>query len=114
MGLSSGMSGARRRAGHTPEGVPLVGYAPSAGLPPVAVMTRALDFAPDREPLSATHAHDFLQLVYVEAGRHFLRVEDQDWALTTGDAFVIAPGTVIATRDQHTDQDTQMWVVLFS
>jgi AraC family transcriptional activator of pobA len=77
-------------------------------------MTRAVDFPPTREPLSTTHAHDFMQLVYVESGRHCLRVEDQDWTLTTGDAFIIAPGTVIASGDQHTDQDTKMWVVLFS
>jgi AraC family transcriptional activator of pobA len=114
MGQSSGVGGARRRAGHTPGRVPLVGYAPSPGLPPVAVMTRTLDLPPCSEPNSATHAHDFLQLVYVETGRHFLRVEACDWTITTGDALVIAPGTVIATRHTHTDPDTVMWVVLFS
>lgn len=91
-----------------------MGYAPSSGRPPVAVMSRALDSPPDGEPVSATHAHDFLQVVYVEAGRHLLRVEDQDWELTTGDAFVIAPGTVITTRGQHTDEGTEMWGVFFS
>lgn len=114
MGQSSGVGGIRRRVGHTPRGVPLVGYAPGAGLPPVAVLTRPLDLPSDRGPNAPTHAHDFMQLLYVETGRHCFRVEDQDWVLTDGDAFVIAPGDVVATRHQHTIEPTQMWVVLFS
>jgi AraC family transcriptional activator of pobA len=77
-------------------------------------MTQAVDFPPHSEPVPAAHAHDFVQVVYVQDGRHCLRVEDRDWQLTTGDAFVIAPGTVIATRHAHTDPDTTMWVFLFS
>ncbi|MEW1722942.1 AraC family transcriptional regulator [Streptomyces sp. NPDC093109] len=84
------------------------------GLPPVAVMSRSLDSPPGGGPVSATHAHDFPQVVYVEAGRHLLRVEDRDWALSTGDALVIAPGTVIATGGQHTDEDTEMWTLFFA
>ena len=77
-------------------------------------MTQAVDLPPHIEPVPATHAHDFVQLVYVEDGRHCLRVEDRNWQLTAGDAFVIAPGTVIATHHTHTDPDTKIWVVLFS
>ncbi|MEU7614861.1 AraC family transcriptional regulator [Micromonospora rifamycinica] len=77
-------------------------------------MTQAVDFPSHRESAPAIHAHDFVQVVYVQDGRHCLRVEDRDWQLTTGDAIVIAPGTVIATHHAHTDPDTTKWVVLFS
>ncbi|WP_218027377.1 AraC family transcriptional regulator [Nocardia vaccinii] len=77
-------------------------------------MTEAVDLPPHHYAVPATHAHDFLQLVYIEDGRHCLRVEDRDWHLTTGDAFVIAPGTVINAHHTHTDSDTKMWMVLFS
>lgn len=94
--------------------MPLIGFVPSAGMPSVTVISQALGALADGEYKAATHAHDFLQILYIEAGRHSLRVEDQDWVLTSGDAFVIAPGTVIATGDEHTDQGTEMWTVLVS
>ena len=75
--------------------VPLIGYPRTAGLP--AISRAPLD-APRRHALSVpgVHAHDFLVLIYLEEGDHTLRVDGRDRALTTGDAFVVAPGTVVA------------------
>lgn len=77
-------------------------------------MSNTLGAPSDGGHIAATHAHDFFQIVYVATGRHVLRVEDQDWVLTSGDVLAIAPGTVIATREQSTDEGTKMWSVLFS
>jgi AraC-like DNA-binding protein len=64
--------------------------------------------------MPATHAHDFLQIVYVATGRHTLRVEGKDWVLTSGDVLAIAPGSVITTQEQRTDEGTELWSVLIS
>ena len=114
MGLSSGIRGERRRAGNTPGGVPLVGFMPGAGAPPVSVMSTTLGDPPHGGYVPATHAHDFLQIVYVATGRHALRVEDQNWVLTSGDALAIAPGSVITTQEQSTDEGTVLWSILIS
>lgn len=92
--------------------VPLVGFPRTAGLPAIRVdhWVRARPH-PSRH---GTHAHDFLALSYLENGEHVLRVDGRDVALAAGDAFVIAPGAVIAPAAGHGDTaDTTGWMVFF-
>ena len=103
----------RRRAGHTPEGVALIGYAPSPGLPSVVVLSSSSDPPPDRAAHPEVHAHDFLQLVYVQSGQCHVHVDCEAVELNTGDAVLIVPGAIIANHLQRADEDTQLWTVLF-
>ncbi|WP_161600543.1 AraC family transcriptional regulator [Mycolicibacterium hodleri] len=103
----------RRRAGHTPEGVALFGYAPSPGLPAVVVLSSRSDPPPDRAAHPRVHAHYFLQLVYVEAGQCHLHVDCEAVELHTGDAVLIVPGAIMTNQIQRADEDTQLWTVLF-
>jgi AraC family transcriptional activator of pobA len=89
--------------------VPLVGYPRTAGLPAISVQRRRHPAAP--LPVPGSHAHDFLVLLYVEEGGHVLRVDGRDRALTAGDAFVVAPGAVVAPT--RSPGDTETWVVFF-
>ena len=52
-------------------------------------------------------------LIYVQDGDHTLRVDGRDRALTTGDAFVVAPGTVVAPARLPATADVRAWVVFF-
>ena len=63
----------------------------------------------------ATHAHDFLALFYLEHGDHALRVDGRDRrARPPGDAFVVAPGTVVAPAPVAGDAaDRPGWMVFF-
>ena len=92
-------------------GVPLVEYPRTAGLPAISVQRWTHPGPPLRVP--GTHAHDFLVLVYLEEGDHVLRVDGRDRTLTTGDAFVVAPGTVVAPARSHGSADARIWVVFF-
>ena len=103
----------RRRAGHTPAGVALIGYAPSPGLPSVVVLSSRSDPPPDPAAPPEVHAHDFLQLVYVQAGQCHAYVDGEAVELNTGDAVLIVPGAIIANQIQRADEDTQLWTVLF-
>ena len=91
--------------------VPLVDFPRTAGLPAIRVdhWVRARPHPSQR----GTHAHDFLALLYLEHGEHVLRVDGRDVALTTGDAFVIAPGAVLVPSTGHADTDTTGWMVFF-
>jgi AraC family transcriptional activator of pobA len=103
-GRSSG-DGLRRTA----QGVPLLDYVRTAGLPAVSVH-HWTGGAVGRMPL-ATHAHDFLMLVYVAGGSHRRRVDGRDWQLAEGDAFVMSPGVVVAPSDP--EPDVELWAVAF-
>jgi AraC family transcriptional regulator, transcriptional activator of pobA len=82
-------------------------------LPSVSVEHWAGEHPPESSPTAGTHAHDFLVLLYVERGDDALRVDDRDWPLTAGDAFVIAPGAVVAPLERHANDDEETWAVFF-
>ena len=104
----------RRRTGHTPEGVPLVGYAPGPGLPSVVVLSSSSDPPTDFAAIPAVHAHDFCQLVYVQSGRCWVHVDGDCWELNTGEVVLIIPGAIIANHLQRADEHSQLWTVLFA
>ena len=91
--------------------VPLIGYPRTAGLPAISVQRWTHPGTPLSVP--GVHAHDFLVLIYLEEGDHTLRVDGRDRALTTGDAFVVAPGTVVAPAWSPVTADVRAWVVFF-
>lgn len=64
-------------------------------------------------PVAGPHAHDFLVLLLVEAGRAAMRVDDRELPLTPGDAVVLAPGAVVAPHAGHVDPATDVWMVYF-
>jgi AraC-like DNA-binding protein len=93
----------------TAQGVPLLDYVRTAGLPAVSVHHWTGIGAGAR--MLEMHAHDFLMLVYVARGTHSRRVDGRDWTLTEGDAFVMAPGVVVAPSEP--EPDVEMWSVAF-
>lgn len=64
-------------------------------------------------PVAGPHAHDFLVLLLVEAGRGVTRVDDHDVPLAAGDVLVIAPGAVVAPHAGTVDPDAEVWMVFF-
>lgn len=76
-------------------GVPLLGFAHSAGPPGITVHRWSGGAPPDGGPVRGTHAHDFLLLTYIERGSQVRRLDGREWRLAEGDAFVVAPGAVV-------------------
>jgi len=105
--------GALRPTGRNAQGVPLVDYVRTAGLPSVTVAHWTNGNVRDHTRSMGVHAHDFLVLFYVERGDGEMRVDDRDWPLTTGDAFVIAPGAVIGPEEDAHEGVVEAWAVFF-
>ncbi len=61
--------------------------------------------------LSGPHGHQFLALTYFERGGGRQRIGSQEWDVSAGDLFVIAPGE---THDASELGDAKGWVVEFS
>jgi len=59
------------------------------------------------------HAHEFLVLAYFERGGGSLRLGDQEYPLSTGDAFVIAPGEVVRPSEHDHHVAAEGWCVFF-
>jgi AraC family transcriptional regulator, transcriptional activator of pobA len=89
-------------------GVRFVGYPRDGGTPAIAVR-RHVGLA---AAVPGPHAHDFLVLLYLEHGTEVVRVDGRDRALRTGDAFVVAPGAVVAAP-RPGDGDARAWTVFF-
>ncbi|WP_207956143.1 AraC family transcriptional regulator [Rubrobacter marinus] len=65
-------------------------------MPPVGVLRfPGRGSASDAGSAEGPHSHDFLGLAYFERGGGSLRLDDREWPVEDGDAFVIAPGEVI-------------------
>jgi len=81
-------------------------------VPPVAVTRLDARGLQDVEPGHA-HAHDFLVLAYFERGGGSLRLGDREWAVRSGDAFVLAPGEVVGIGDPEGLARAEGWAVSF-
>lgn len=90
-----------------------MGYPREPGRPPVSVGRWSGADARAAVRTIGTHAHDFLVLVYVEHGQGPVRVDGRAWQLAVGDAFVIAPGAVVAEPDPRIEPDAKAWTVSF-
>jgi AraC family transcriptional regulator, transcriptional activator of pobA len=93
--------------------VPVVGYARTPGVPAVTVHRRSGPGPLQGGGVHGAHVHDFLVLVYVEAGEGTLHVDGRVWEVRSGDVVVIAPGAVVTPLAAHEDPGTRMWTVFF-
>jgi len=113
MAHSSDHEGVPHPSRRNAQGVRLFDYVRTAGLPSVSVAHWTDGRGPDHSLSLGTHAHNFLVLLYVEHGGSVLRVDGQDWDLTAGDSFVIAPGAVVTPDHSLQDQIGETWAVFF-
>ena len=103
---------AARRTRIRPDGVPVYGYEPRPGVPPVGTVTlrHALDGS---ELPPASHTHEFFLVVYFEGEGGALRVGSQDWPVAAGDLFLVAPGDVVGigadVAGLHAAGGTAVW-----
>ncbi|MCE3556136.1 AraC family transcriptional regulator [Pseudonocardia sp. RS11V-5] len=95
----------------TAQGVPLLDYVRTAGLPAVTVQHWAGEHGSYGPRFTSAHAHDFLLLLYVAQGTLVARVDGRERTVAAGDAFVIAPGAVVTPRERAPDGD--VWAVFF-
>ena len=98
----------RRRASPAPVYV----YEPVAGQPPISIERLDRRSLAELEPGHA-HAHDFLVLAYFECGGGSLRIGNCEWNIEEGDAYVVAPGEVVAIGDVDGLAQAQGWAVAF-
>jgi AraC-like DNA-binding protein/quercetin dioxygenase-like cupin family protein len=95
-------------------GVPVYEYVRTPGAPPVSVMRFSADRLPGPHAAGDhAHAHDFLVLAYFERGGGSLRLGERRWPLSTGDAFVIAPGEIVRLGEDDRDTVAAGWCVFF-
>ncbi|ANY06598.1 helix-turn-helix transcriptional regulator [Pseudonocardia sp. HH130630-07] len=92
-------------------GVPLIGLAQAPV--PITVGRRSDHGSPGMPRFRGAHAHDFLLLSYVTAGRWATRVDGRHWDLVAGDAFVVAPGAVVAAEEDVAPPGGEIWTVVF-
>jgi AraC family transcriptional activator of pobA len=100
----------RRRA----DGAPVYGYERLAGVPPVSVV-RFLgpQLPPGERAHDHAHAHEFLVLAYFERAGGSLRINGRESPIAAGDAFVIAPGEVVAASDADGLHTADAWTAFF-
>jgi AraC family transcriptional activator of pobA len=97
------------------DGAPVYSYVRAPGVPPVGVLRLRGGELPGGEPAREhTHAHDFLVLSYFERGGGSLRLANRQWPLRDGDAFLIAPGEVIAAPADSELDRASGWGVFFA
>lgn len=96
------------------DGAPVYGYVRTPGAPPVSVMRFSAEHLPVPHATGDhAHAHDFLVLAYFERGGGSFRLGERRWPLSTGDAFVIAPGEVVRLGDHDRHTAAGGWCVFF-
>lgn len=96
------------------DGAPVYTYTRLPGAPPVSVVRLGgPDWPVGEAERDHAHAHDFLVLAYFDRGGGSLRLDGRDWPVADGDAFVIAPGEVVAIGDRPGLADVTAWGVFF-
>jgi AraC-like DNA-binding protein/quercetin dioxygenase-like cupin family protein len=95
----------------TAQGVPLLDYVRTPGLPAVTVQHWTGEHGAYGPRFTGAHAHDFLLLLYVAQGTLVARVDGRERTIAAGDAFVIAPGAVVTPGTRAPDGD--VWAVSF-
>ena len=103
-----------RPTGRRVDGVPVYEFVRSPAGPPVSVLRFPADELPEaHRPPEHAHVHDFLVLAYFERGAGTLRLGPREWALNSGDAFVIAPGEVVRLAGHDPGRPARGWCVFF-
>ena len=102
-----------RLTGRTVDGAPVYEYLRTPGAPPVSMLRFSADeLTAAYAAGDHAHAHEFLVLAYFEHGGGSIRLDDRDWPLSTGDAFVIAPREVVRFGE-HSPDAVAGWCVFF-
>lgn len=86
---------ARQLVRRRPDGLPVYGYEPSPGLPPVGTVDLADAHHTQAIPPAEAHAHDFFVIVFFERDGGALRIGWRDWPIAAGDVYLVAPGDVV-------------------
>ena len=96
-------------------GPPVYTYQVVPGEPPVGVLRfLGRELPPGGPPPGHAHSHDFLVLAYFERGGGSLRLAGREWPVEAGDAYVVAPGEVIAVGGQAAGlRGAEGWAVFF-
>jgi AraC family transcriptional regulator, transcriptional activator of pobA len=88
--------GRTRRLDKRGEAPPVYTYEAVPGVPPVRILRfPGQEPAYDGPPAGQPHSHDFLALMYYERGGGSLWLDNREWPVEDGDAYVISPGEVI-------------------
>ncbi len=96
------------------DGAPVYEFARSPAAPPVSVLRFPADELPEvHRRLDHAHVHDFLVLAYFEHGAGSLRLGAREWPLSSGDAFVIAPGEMVRFSGHGPGRPAEGWCVFF-
>lgn len=99
-----------RLTGRRADGVPIYAYVRGPNAPPVTVLRFSAADLPARDH---AHAHDFLVLAYCERGGGTIGLDNRQWPLAAGDAFLIAPGEVVRLSDHGHGMAAEGWSVFF-
>jgi AraC family transcriptional activator of pobA len=103
-----------RRTERLIDGVPVYAYVRRPDAPPVSVLRfSAAQLPAGRLADAHAHAHDFLVLTYFERGEGTIGLDNQQWPVAPGDAFVIAPGEIVRMREHGHDGSLQGWGIFF-
>ena len=103
-----------RSTGRRIDGVPVFEYVRAPGAPPVSVMRFSAEQLPALHGTREhAHVHDFLVLAYFERGGGSFSLGGRRWPLSTGDAFVIAPGEVVRLGEHDHHASAAGWCVFF-
>lgn len=93
--------------------VPVYGYEPAPGAPPVGVLRLDPASLTPVEP-PGTHAHDFPGLAYFERGGGSLRSGNHEWNVEAGDVYVVAPGEIVGVGSVTGLEQAEGWAVYFT
>jgi AraC-like DNA-binding protein/quercetin dioxygenase-like cupin family protein len=103
-----------RPTGRRVDGAPVYEFVRSPAGPPVSVLRFPAGELPEAHQIPEhAHVHDFLVLAYFERGAGTLRLGSREWPLSSGDAFVIAPGEVVRLSGHDPGQPAKGWCVFF-
>lgn len=103
-----------RPTGRWVDGAPVYEFVRSPAAPPVSVLRFPADELPEvHRRLDHAHVHDFLVLAYFEHGAGSLRLGAREWPLSSGDAFVIAPGEMVRFSGHGPGRPAEGWCVFF-
>jgi AraC family transcriptional regulator, transcriptional activator of pobA len=103
-----------RRTERRIDGVPVYAYVRRPDTPPLSVLRFSAAQLPGAGPTDDhAHAHEFLVLAYFERGGGTIGLDNKQWPVAAGDAFVIAPGEIVRMSEHGHDLEAEGWGVFF-
>ncbi len=95
--------------------MPVIGFTPSDGRPPIGMARfRGDDVPPPTSRSGSAHAHDFVALSFFEQSGGSLTLDGERWDVEAGDVVLVSPGQVVAfDPERHDPRDGHGWGVYF-